>query len=149
MRAQRAQSIAPLAAATHVRWLVHRGWAERVALRDEAGQTAPAPDALEEGDTLRLGAKGHLAPRYSLEREFHEVATDAASLVCGIDEDLGDRREEIAIGENANGPDEAVAVPRADVRGARQCRRRVARGIVTWPDSFRECEEIGGRNPSL
>jgi len=95
-------------------------------LRDETRQSTPAPDSVKECDTLGLSTESHLSARCSVKSEIHKVAADAAPLIRRIDKNLWNGREEIAVREEANTPDELAAVPRADVRCARKGRGGVA-----------------------
>jgi hypothetical protein len=111
---------------------------------NEARQGALASNAIEERDTLRLGAEADLASGSMLQRELHQPAADPLSLILGIDKNLGDCGEEVAIREDAHRPDEAVAIPRAEVDGALEGGRSVEQGILARPNALGERDELLG-----
>jgi hypothetical protein len=113
-------------------------------LGDEPRQTTLAADALEERHGLGLGAEEQTSTRSDLENTTHELATDASAAIIGVDEDVRDRREKVAVGKQTHATDEAIAIPGTDVRGSRERRRRFVDSIVTRPDALAEYEEFGG-----
>src|SRR4029079_7324318 len=99
----------------------------------EARQLALTANAIEECNTLRLRTECQFSARGSFEREVHEVLADPASLIVGIDENLGNGGKEIAIRQNANAADQTRAVPSSEVNGSLECRARVGDRIVAGP----------------
>jgi len=114
---------------------------------DEAGQAATATNPVKERDTLRLGAKGHLSSRHTIQGESHEVASDTSSPIRRIDQDLWNRREEIPIRKYANTTNKAPPIPGTDVHGLGQRAGGVVQGVLAGPHPLCESEEIGGLKP--
>lgn len=113
---------------------------------DEADQASLASDPLEELHALRLCSEEQSATWRACDYSPHQLAPDTAALVCRVDQDLRHGRQEVAVGQQSNASDEAVAVPRTDVRRTSQCRCHLGKPVTAGPDLLAEGEELVGPN---